>query len=200
MKQSPLLESVIEAFRCLPGVGQKSAQRMVYHLLERDRDGGKHLANVLARAMEGIQHCKNCRNFCEDELCTICCSHKRDHSLICIVESPADILAIENSGGFKGTYFVLMGHLSPLDGVGPEELGLDVLEKRIQEGTVEEIIVATSATIEGEATAHYLHDLVQPFNVKLTRIAQGIPMGGELEYLDANTLARSLTERRTLNF
>ncbi len=200
MKQSPLLESLIEALRCLPGVGRKSAQRMSYHLLERDRSGGSHLSRVLLEAMERIQHCQQCKNFTENELCTICSNPKRDGSLVCIVESPADVIAIESSGAFSGTYFVLMGHLSPLDGIGPDELGLDLLTERLKQGRVGEIIMATGSTIEGEATAHYIRDLVEPFAVPVTRIAQGVPMGGELEYLDSNTLARSITERRKLDF
>ncbi len=199
MKQSPLLESLIEALRCLPGVGRKSAQRMSYHLLERDRSGGRHLSRVLLEAMERIQHCQQCKNFTENELCTICSNPKRDAGLVCIVESPADVIAIESSGAFSGTYFVLMGHLSPLDGIGPDELGLDLLTERLKQGHVGEIIMATGSTIEGEATAHYIRDLVEPFGVPVTRIAQGVPMGGELEYLDSNTLARSITERRKLD-
>lgn len=173
---------------------------MSYHLLERDRSGGSHLSKVLLEAMERIQHCQQCKNFTENDLCSICSNPKRDGGLVCIVESPADVIAIESSGAFSGTYFVLMGHLSPLDGIGPDELGLDLLTERLKQGSVGEIIMATGSTIEGEATAHYIRDLVEPFAVPVTRIAQGVPMGGELEYLDSNTLARSITERRKLDF
>ena len=199
MTQSPLLEELIESFRCLPGVGRKSAQRMAYHLLERNRTGGQQLASVLSHAMTQIGHCANCRNFCETELCGICSNSKRNQRVLCIVESPADVIAIESSGVFNGTYFVLMGHLSPLDGIGPSELGFDLLQQRFEQQEIDEVILATSATVEGEATAHYVHDLVQKFAVKITRIAQGVPMGGELEYLDASTLAQSITERRKLD-
>ncbi|WP_144394963.1 recombination mediator RecR [Pleionea sediminis] len=200
MKQSPLLESLIEALRCLPGVGRKSAQRMSYHLLERDRMGGAHLAAILSQAMEQIKHCKQCKNFTEQELCSICSNPKRDSSLVCVVESPADVIAIESSGVFSGTYFVLMGHLSPLDGIGPDDLGLDIFQQHLAQGNVKEIIMATGSTIEGEATAHYIRDMVESYNIPVTRIAQGVPMGGELEYIDSNTLARSITERRKLEF
>ena len=200
MKQAPLLEALIEGFTCLPGVGRKSAQRMAYHLLERNRTGGVQLAAALEAAMAQIQDCRQCRNFSDQELCPICANPKRDSSLICIVESPADILAIESSGVFSGTYFVLMGHLSPLDGIGPQELKLHLLEERLKNEPIKEVIVATSATLEAEATAHYIHDIVSRQGIALSRIAQGIPIGGELEYLDANTLARSLTERRKLSF
>ncbi len=208
MKQSPLLEALIDAFCCLPGVGRKSAQRMSYHLLERDRLGGQTLSQALQAAMENISHCQQCRNFCESTLCTICSNTKRDQQTICVVESPADILAIESSAGFNGVYFVLMGHLSPLDGMGPESLGLPLLESRIRQQQVKEVIIATGATVEGEATAHYIQDIVEKYSleqqnlekagVRVSRIAQGIPMGGELEYLDASTLARSLSERRPM--
>ena len=200
MKQSPLLENLIESLRCLPGVGRKSAQRMAYYLLERDRTGGQKLSNSLAQAMMDIQHCQQCKNFTENELCVVCANPRRDHSTVCIVESPADVIAIESSGVFSGVFFVLMGHLSPLDGIGPEELGLEILEKRLAAGDVQEIIMATGSTVEGEATAHFIRDMVEPYEVPVTRIAQGVPMGGELEYLDANTLARSITERRKLDF
>jgi recombination protein RecR len=198
MKQTPVLESLIEALRCLPGVGRKSAQRMAYHLLERDRAGGMHLSEQLAKAMQQIKHCSVCKNFTENELCTICANPKRDQSLVCIVESPADVVAIESAAVYSGCYFVLMGHLSPLDGVGPEELGLSMLEQRLANGGVNEVIMATSSTVEGEATAHYIRDLVSQYQIPVSRIAQGVPIGGELEYLDASTLARSITERRQL--
>jgi recombination protein RecR len=198
MKQTPVLESLIEALRCLPGVGRKSAQRMAYHLLERDRAGGMHLSEQLAKAMQQIKHCSVCKNFTENELCTICANPKRDQSLVCIVESPADVVAIESAAVYSGCYFVLMGLLSPLDGVGPEELGLSMLEQRLANGGVNEVIMATSSTVEGEATAHYIRDLVSQYQIPVSRIAQGVPIGGELEYLDASTLARSITERRQL--
>ncbi len=199
MKQTPVLENLIEALRCLPGVGRKSAQRMAYQLLERDRAGGLHLAERLEQAMTQIKHCSQCKNFTENELCAICDNPKRDHSQVCIVESPADVIAIESAAVYSGSYFVLMGHLSPLDGIGPEELGLELLEQRLASGGIKEVIMATGSTLEGEATAHYIRDLVSQFQVPVTRIAQGVPIGGELEYLDANTLARSITERRQLS-
>ncbi|WMS88181.1 recombination mediator RecR [Pleionea litopenaei] len=195
-----LLEELVEGLRCLPGVGRKSAQRMALYLLERNRRGGEKLAQVLSDAMSRIEHCKQCKNFTESELCEICSNYKRDASLICVVESPADVLAIENSGAFEGHYFVLMGQLSPLDGIGPEELGLDTFETRLQSQQIREVILATSSTIEGEATAHYLRELIEKYQIPVTRIAQGVPIGGELEYIDSGTLARSINERRKIEY
>lgn len=198
MKHSPLVQSLIDAFTCLPGVGQRSAQRMAFQLLERNRDGGRQLASALAAAMDGVSHCQRCRNFAEDELCPVCADSRRDQSLVCVVESPADVLAIEQSGEYKGRYFVLNGHLSPIDGIGPDEIGLTDLADQFHEGAVKEVILATSTTVEGEATAHYIMDMVEGRDISLSRIAQGVPMGGELEFVDGATLAQALRGRRAL--
>lgn len=196
MAFSPLLEQLIEALRCLPGVGPKSAQRMAMHLLERDRQGGHALAQVLDQAMERIGRCSNCRTFTEAELCELCLSPKRDHSLICVVETPADILAIESSGGFDGSYHVLMGHLSPIDGIGPEQIGVDHLLQRVSEGEVREVVLATGTTVEGEATAYYISEQLRVIGAKVSRIAHGVPLGGELEYIDGGTLAHAFSGRQ----
>jgi recombination protein RecR len=190
-----LLEQLIDALRVLPGVGQKSAQRMAYHLLERQRDGGKRLAEALAQAMERVGHCQRCRDFSETELCPTCSSNARDGQLLCVVESPADRLAIEQATGFRGLYFVLQGRLSPLDGIGPHELGLDRLAQRLAEGEVQELIVATNPTVEGEATAHYLAQLARAHKVHPSRLAHGVPLGGELEYVDRGTLSHAFGSR-----
>jgi recombination protein RecR len=192
---SPLLDQLIEALRCLPGVGQKSAQRMAYHLLERNREGGARLAQALAVAMEKVGHCERCRDFSETALCPLCASTARERQALCVVESPADRLAIEQATGYRGLYFVLQGRLSPLDGVGPRELGLDKLATRLAEGEVAELIVATSPTVEGEATAHYLAQLARQFEVRPSRLAHGVPLGGELEYVDRGTLAHAFGSR-----
>jgi len=198
MKFSPLVQELIEAFKCLPGVGAKSAQRMAFHLLERNRQGGLRLADAMASAMENVGHCQSCRNFSEEDLCHICQSSKRkDASQLCIVESPADVLAIEQTGEFNGQYFILMGHLSPIDGIGPEELGLDILQQRLAGSQFKEVILATNPTVEGEATAHFIADLVEQHDVVLSRIAHGVPVGGELEYVDGNTLSHALSGRKT---
>jgi len=186
---------LIEALRALPGVGQKSAQRMAYHLLERDRDGGRRLGERLAAAMEKVGHCARCRDFSEAELCALCASPTRDAALLCAVESPADRLAIEQATGYRGLYFVLQGRLSPLDGIGPRELGLDRLAARFAEGIVRELIIATNPTVEGEATAHYLAQLARQYHVQPSRIAHGIPLGGELEYIDRGTLSHAFGSR-----
>jgi recombination protein RecR len=186
---------LIEALRCLPGVGQKSAQRMAYHLLERDRNGGRRLGERLAEAMEKIGNCARCRDFSQTELCAICASATRDVSLLCAVESPADRLAIEQATGFRGLYFILQGRLSPLDGIGPRELGLDKLAARLAEGEVRELIIATNPTVEGEATAHYLAQLARQHKVHPSRIAHGVPLGGELEYIDRGTLSHAFGSR-----
>ncbi|HBS61296.1 MULTISPECIES: recombination mediator RecR [Stenotrophomonas] len=191
----PLLEQLIEAFRVLPGVGQKTAQRMAYHVLERERDGGQRLSEVLAQAIERIGHCVQCRDFSESELCTVCANGSRERQQLCAVESPADRLAIEHATGFRGVYFVLQGRLSPLDGIGPRELGLDQLDARLKQGEVQELIIATSATVEGEATAHYLAQLARTHNVRPSRLAQGLPLGGELEYVDRGTLSHAFGTR-----
>ena len=190
-----LLEQLIEALRVLPGVGQKSAQRMAYHLLERDRDGGARLAERLIEAMDKVGHCKRCRDFSESELCAICASASRDAQQLCAVESPADRLAIEHATGYRGLYFVLQGRLSPLDGIGPRELGLDQLAARMADGEVRELIIATNPTVEGEATAHYLAQLARQHGVRPSRIAHGVPLGGELEYIDRGTLAHAFGSR-----
>jgi recombination protein RecR len=198
MKFSPLVQELIDSLKCLPGVGAKSAQRMAFHLLERNRRGGSKLANTLAIAMTDIGHCQSCRNFTEEDLCEICQSPKRKlASTLCIVESPGDVIAIEQTGEFKGKYFVLMGHLSPIDGIGPDDLGLDILAKQFATGQFEEVILATNPTVEGEATAHFIAELAQQYQVNITRIAHGVPVGGELEYVDGNTLSHALSGRKS---
>lgn len=192
---SPLLEQLIEGLRVLPGVGAKSAQRMAYHLLERDREGASRLAERLQAAVERIRHCAQCRDFSETEICAICASPSRDRSVLCIVETPADRLAIEQATGYRGLYFVLQGRLSPLDGIGPRQLGLDLLATRLAGGEVREMIIATNATVEGEATAHYLAQMARAAAVTPSRLAQGLPLGGELEYVDRGTLAHAFGQR-----
>jgi recombination protein RecR len=191
----PLLEQLVDAFRVLPGVGQKTAQRMAYHVLERGRDGGRRLATVLAEAVERIGHCTRCRDFSEQSLCATCASGSRDVQLLCAVESPADRLAIEQATGYRGLYFVLQGRLSPLDGIGPRELGLEQLAARLAEGEVQELIIATNPTVEGEATAHYLAQLARQHGVRPSRLAHGLPLGGELEYVDRGTLSHAFGSR-----
>ncbi|MEN5426260.1 recombination mediator RecR [Stenotrophomonas pennii] len=192
---APLLDQLIEALRVLPGVGQKTAQRMAYHLLEREREGGGKLSSLLAQAMERIGHCAQCRDFSESELCATCANNSRERSQLCVVESPADRLAIENATGFRGVYFVLQGRLSPLDGIGPRELGLELLGQRLDAGEITEMIIATSATVEGEATAHYLAQLARARQVRPSRLAQGLPLGGELEFVDRGTLSHAFGTR-----
>jgi len=195
MKYSPLLEELIEAFRCLPGVGPKSAQRMAFHLLERKREKGLELADTLTNALKNIEHCTQCRNFSETPICTICSSPKREQQMICIVETPADVIAIEQAHLFQGRYFVLMGHLSPIDGIGPENIGLPLLYTQCEQAKVTEMILATNTTVEGEATAHYISEMAKKLNIKTSRIAHGIPLGGELVYTDPNTLAHAFSKR-----
>ena len=192
---SSLLEQLVDSLRCLPGVGQKSAQRMAYHLLEHNREGGLKLSQALAEAMARVGHCKSCRDFSETELCATCASGARERSLLCAVENPADRLAIEQATGYRGLYFVLQGRLSPLDGVGPRELGLPQLATRLAEGGIAELIVATSPTVEGEATAHYVAQLARQFDVRPSRLAHGVPLGGELEFVDRGTLAHAFGSR-----
>lgn len=192
---SGLLEQLIEGLRVLPGVGAKSAQRMAYHLLERDREGASRLAERLQAAVERIRHCAQCRDFSETEVCAICASASRDRSVLCIVETPADRLAIEQATGYRGLYFVLQGRLSPLDGIGPRQLGLDLLGARLGIGEVREMIIATNPTVEGEATAHYLAQMARAAGVAPSRLAQGLPLGGELEYVDRGTLAHAFGQR-----
>ncbi|RAW06029.1 recombination protein RecR [Halomonas elongata] len=185
----------MESFRVLPGVGPKTAQRMAMHLLERDREGGQRLAEVLGVALEQVGYCQRCRTLTEETICALCKSDRRDDSVLCVVESPADLLAIEEARGYRGRYFVLHGHLSPLDGIGPEDIGLDQLDARVAEDGVEEVILATNPTVEGEATAHYIASQLEPRGVKLSRLAYGVPMGGELEYVDGGTLSRAFNGR-----
>jgi len=201
MKFSPLVQELIDSLKCLPGVGAKSAQRMAFQLLERNRRGGSKLASTLAVAMTDIGHCQSCRNFTEQDLCEICQSPKRKISTsLCIVESPGDVIAIEQTGEFTGKYFVLMGHLSPIDGIGPDDLGLDILEKQFASGQFVEVILATNPTVEGEATAHFIAELAQKYQVNISRIAHGVPVGGELEYVDGNTLSHALSGRKSYDF
>jgi recombination protein RecR len=190
-----LLEQLIDAFRILPGVGQKTAQRMAYHVLERDREGGQRLADALAAAVDRIGHCARCRDFSETEICVTCANPSRDAHLLCAVESPADRLVIEQATGYRGYYFILQGRLSPLDGIGPRELGLEKLAARLAEGEVRELVIATNPTVEGEATAHYLAQLARQHSVKPTRLAHGVPLGGELEYVDRGTLSHAFGTR-----
>ena len=199
MSSEPLLNQLIESLRCLPGVGPKSAQRMALHLLERNREGGLQLASTLVEAMGKIGRCKQCRDLTELEVCTICASPRRDQTLLCVVESPVDVLAIEQATAYKGRYFVLLGRLSPLDGIGPAELGLDQLAERIEKNAPEEMIIATNPTVEGEATSYYLQRMAKKHNIPVTRIAHGVPLGGELEYTDQSTLAHAFGSRRLVD-
>jgi recombination protein RecR len=198
MSFSPAMANLIEALRCLPGVGPKSAQRMTLHLLERDRQGADKLAKSLSEAIDRIGHCQRCRNFTELDICEICIDQRRDQKTVCVVETPADVLAVESSSSFRGVYFVLMGHLSPIDGIGPEDIGLDKFSQRVSDEKTEEVILATNPTVEGEATAYYLTDLLKDSGVKISRIAHGVPLGGELEYVDGSTLAHALSGRRVV--
>ncbi|MFO0511162.1 MAG: recombination mediator RecR [Gammaproteobacteria bacterium] len=198
MKHSPAVARLIDALRTLPGVGPKTAQRMAFHLLQDGREGARRLAEGLENALANVTRCRQCRMFTESELCAICAAPQRDASLLCVVESPADVVAVEQSGGYRGRYFVLMGHLSPLDGIGPEQLGVGLLETLLEDGAVQEVILATNPTVEGEATAHFLSELARSRGVRATRIAHGVPIGGELEYIDGGTLAHALAGRHTL--
>lgn len=195
---SPLLNQLIQALQCLPGVGSKSAQRMAFHLLDKDREGGDRLSNVLDRAMRGIRNCESCRTLTEERVCRFCVSDKRDAAQLCVVETPADLLAIEQSGAYRGRYFVLMGHLSPIDGIGPSELGLELLERRFKDERFAEVVLATSVTVEGDATAHLVAALAHKHGLRASRIAYGVPVGGELEFIDGGTLARALSGRRDI--
>lgn len=198
MSSSTLLNELIEALRCLPGVGAKTAQRMAFHVIERDRVGARRLAEKLGQATERIGNCTRCRTFSEEKICALCASSARDATLLCVVETPADQLAIEQATGFRGRYFVLLGRLSPLDGLGPKEIGLDLLSARLAEGEVRELIVATNPTVEGEATAHMLSGIARSAGVRATRLAHGVPLGGELEYIDRGTLAHAFGSRQNL--
>jgi len=195
---SPLIDELMNALKCLPGVGPKSAQRMTMHLLERDREGAARLAAALDKAVEGVGRCRRCRTLTEQELCGTCANPRRDDQLLCVVETPADILAIEQAGNYQGKYFVLMGHLSPIDGIGPEDIGIDQLMQLLQNEPVDELILATNPTVEGEATAHYVSDRAKTLGVNVSRIAHGVPLGGELEYIDGGTLAHAFSSRRAL--
>lgn len=196
---SSLIEQLIQALKCLPGVGPKSAQRMAYHLLERDRQGAVALADALQAAVEKVGHCDRCRTFTELARCEICSNASRDNSVLCIVETPADILAIEQATDYRGLYFVLMGHLSPLDGIGPNEIGLDVLAQRLASEPISELILATGTTVEGEATAHYIAEMVDTSKTRVSRIAHGIPIGGELEFVSGSTLSHAFSGRRVIS-
>jgi len=196
MGERNAIEALKQALRRLPGVGPKSAQRMALHLLERDREGARTIAQALAQAVDRIGHCQRCNNLCEGELCDICSSSRRDRGLLCIVETPSDLSSLEQSGAYNGLYFVLLGRLSPLDGIGPDELHIPRLEKLLDEGTVREVVLATNPTVEGEATAHYISDLVHARKIRATRMDYGIPVGGEREYIDRSTLARALSGRQ----
>jgi recombination protein RecR len=192
------LERLVEALRVLPGVGPRSAQRMAYHLLQHDRAGADQLAQALSNALETVRRCAKCNNFSEEDVCSLCRSARRDASLVCVVETPADLAMVEQTLSYSGMYFVLMGRLSPLDGVGPRDIGLDRLQTRIADGEVREVILATNFTNEGEATAHYIAEMLRARGLKVSRIARGVPLGGELEYVDAGTISQALLERREI--
>ncbi|MBI1195775.1 MAG: recombination protein RecR [Gammaproteobacteria bacterium] len=199
MSGGSLIDQLVLALRCLPGVGPKSAQRMAYHLLERDRDGARRLARQLQAAADQVGHCAHCRTLTETEVCRLCADVTRDESLLCVVESPTDVQAIEQSTSYRGRYFVLMGHLSPLDGIGPEDIGLDLLADRVGNGLIQEVILATNPTVEGEATAHFIADLARRAGIKASRIAYGVPFGGELEYVNSGTISHAISGRREFN-
>ncbi len=196
MSESSLLNELVSTLKCLPSVGARTAQRMAFHLLEHDREAGLKLAEAMRTALENIGNCSQCRTLTEHTTCRICEDKRRNPQTLCVVESPSDVLAVEQATAYRGYYFVLMGKLSPLDGVGPDELGLDILEHRLAEGEVEELILATNPTVEGEVTAHYISELAQKHNVKTTRIAHGVPVGGELDYVDSSTLSHAFDGRR----
>ena len=198
METSPLLTRLIESLRILPGVGPKSARRIALHLLERNRDGALQLAKDLVEACEHIGHCEQCRNLSEQALCSICANPKRDESQLCIVENPIDVQAIESATDYRGKYYVLLGHLSPLDGIGPKQLGLDQLQQRFTQGAISEVIIATNPTVEGEATAHYIGEMIAPLGIAVSRIAHGVPIGGELEFIDSGTLSHAFLGRQKL--
>ena len=196
MSSHSLLEDLMQALQCLPSVGPKSAQRMAYHLLDKNRQGALKLSNLLERAVNEIGYCQQCRTFTESDLCSICKNEKRnENGMICVVEMPVDVLAVEQTALFSGTYFVLMGHLSPLDGIGPDQLGLHLLKKQLESGKITEIILATNPTVVGEATAYYIAEMAKKFSIKVSRIAHGVPVGGELEFVDSTTLSHSFVGR-----
>jgi recombination protein RecR len=196
---SSSLDELIQSLGCLPGVGRKSAQRMALHLLERDQTGARRIADALNGALANVRHCQRCRNFCDSEICEICSDAERDQGAICVVEAPADVIAVESSGAFGGRYFVLMGKLSPLDGYGPDDIGLEQLEQQLGEGDIHELILATSATVEGDITAQYIADVAAGHDVASSRLARGIPLGGELEFVDSGTLSRALQGRQQID-
>ena len=196
MRPPSALEALIQALRCLPGVGPKSAQRMAYHLLQRDQDGARRLADSMRKAVDQVRHCNMCNTFTEAEICEICLSGKRDKTLLCVVETPGDLLMMEQTQTYRGLYFVLMGRLSPLDGIGPKDIHLDSLIKRASDGIVKEVILATNFTVEGEATAHVIAQALKTRGVQVTRLARGVPVGSELEYVDLGTIAHALVDRR----
>jgi recombination protein RecR len=198
MQNQGLLKELIQSLCCLPGIGQKSAQRMAFHLLQRNREGGLQLSQVMSKAMQEISYCQDCRTLTETVICEICASSSRETEVLCIVESPADVWILEQATGFKGKYFVLHGRLSPLDGIGPEQLGIDVLEQRMLQGGLKELILATNSTVESQATAHFIAEIANKHQIPTTRIAHGIPMGGELEFIDSGTLAHAFKDRRAL--
>jgi recombination protein RecR len=198
MNSSPLIDQLIEAFRCLPGVGPKSAQRMTLHLLERNRVGGQKLSESLMRALDNVGNCAQCRTLTEETICRICASPSRNQKICCVVESPADVFAIEQSGTFRGIYFVLMGHLSPIDGIGPEQLGIVQLLDKVKQGGIEEVILACNSTVEGDATAYYIADQLLALGIVVSRIAHGVPVGGELEFVDGGTLSHAFTGRKVM--
>lgn len=197
MQNAGLLKELIQSLSCLPGVGPKSAQRMAFHLLQRNREGGRQLSQILLRAMDNIGYCRDCRTLTEAEICEICANSSRDDDVLCVVESAADVWVIDQATNFRGKYFVLHGRLSPLDGIGPDQLGIDLLEQRLATGKVKEIILATNSTIEGQATAHFIGEIANKYGIRATRIAHGVPMGGELEFIDSGTLAHAFAGRQT---
>ncbi|MDD1620508.1 MAG: recombination mediator RecR [Methylococcaceae bacterium] len=198
MQNQGLLKELIQSLCCLPGVGPKSAQRMAFHLLQRNRDGAVHLSRILAQAMTDISHCRECRTLTEADVCEVCSNTLRDEELLCVVESPADVWIIDQATTFKGKYFVLHGRLSPLDGIGPDQLGFDLLEQRMASGKIKEVILATNSTVEGQATAHFIGEVAAKFDIRATRIAHGVPMGGELEFIDSSTLSHAFNGRREI--
>jgi len=198
VNSSPLIDQLIEAFRCLPGVGPKSAQRMTLHLLERNRLGGQKLSESLTVAIDKVGNCVDCRTLTEEDTCRICASRSRNHTICCVVESPADIFAIEQSGSYRGIYFVLMGHLSPIDGIGPEQLGISQLLDKVKNNDIEEVIIACNPNVEGDATAYYIAEQLKSSSVQVSRIAHGVPVGGELEFVDGSTLTHAFAGRRPM--
>ena len=195
MQNTGLLKELIQSLCCLPGVGPKSAQRMAFHLLQRNREGGRQLSRILSQALDSIGYCRDCRTLTETELCEVCANPLRESDILCVVESAADVWVIDQATGFKGKFFVLHGRLSPLDGIGPDQLGIDVLEQRLASGVIKEVILATNSTIEGQATAHFIGEIAGKFNIRATRIAHGVPMGGELEFIDSGTLVHAFNGR-----